>query len=67
LKTCQNCHDDTAAFRTRIAFARAGTLANFGFWPSVSFTAIVRRFDFGMLDKYEQAIDVVGQLLLNEE
>ena len=67
LQTCQHGHDDTASFRTRSCFARAGSLANLGFAPSISFAAIVRRFDFGMLNKHEQAFDIVGQLPLLAE
>ena len=34
-------------------FVRAGTLADFGFSPSIPFAAIVRRFHFRMLNQHE--------------
>ena len=54
------------SFRTGICFARASSLANFGFSTSIPFAAIVRQFDFRMLNKHEQTINVVGQLSLKK-
>ena len=43
-------------------FAGWGPLSNLCFSASVAFTAMVRRLDFGVLNKHEQTCNVVRQI-----
>jgi len=58
LQTGEYGDDRAASFRSACRLAGASAFANFRFATHVALATIVRRFDFGMLDKHKQAIDV---------
>ena len=57
-------HDDATTFGTVGEFTGPAAFANFGFGADVVFASIVGGLDRGMLDKNEQALQVVGQFVL---